>query len=63
MNQTFYIKDPVGYGWDKFVQGGVVILDIPGEHSRIFAPPNDKIFAQALQKCLDETSESDKQTG
>jgi len=54
MDQTFYIEDPILYGWDKFVKGGVVVLDIPGEHSRIFAPPNDKIFAEALQKCLNE---------
>ena len=53
LDQKFYIKDPVYYGWDKFVKE-VVILNIPGEHSSIFAPPNDKLFAQALQKCLDE---------
>jgi len=53
MDQKFYIKDPVYYGWDKFVKE-VVILHIPGEHSSIFAPPNDELFAQTLQKCLDE---------
>jgi amino acid adenylation domain-containing protein len=53
MDQKFYIKDPVNYGWDKFVTE-VIILHIPGEHSTIFGPPNDKLFAQALQKCLDE---------
>jgi thioesterase domain-containing protein len=53
LDQKFYIKDPVCYGWDKFVEE-VVILNIPGEHSTIFAPPNDELFAKALQKCLDE---------
>jgi thioesterase domain-containing protein len=53
MDQKFYIKDPVYYGWDKFVKE-VVILHIPGEHSTIFGPPNDELFAHALQKCLDE---------
>lgn len=53
MHQTFYIKDPVKYGWDEFVKE-MVILNIPGEHSSIFAPPNDELFAKALQKCLDE---------
>jgi thioesterase domain-containing protein len=53
MNQTFYIKNSKKYGWDKFVNE-VVVLHIPGEHSTIFAPPNDELFAQALQKCLDE---------
>jgi len=53
MDQKFYIKEPVCYGWDEFVKE-VIILHIPGEHSTIFAPPNDKLFAEALQKCLDE---------
>ncbi len=53
MHQTFYIQDPVNYGWDKFVKE-LVILHIPGEHSTIFAPSYDNIFAQALQKALDE---------
>lgn len=54
LDQTFYIKDPVAYGWAEYVKGGVFILDIPGSHSRIFAPPNDKYFAHALQRCMDE---------
>jgi len=53
MDQKFYIKEPVAYGWDEFVEE-VVIHHIPGEHSTIFAPPNDELFAKTLQKCLDE---------
>ena len=52
-DQKFYIKEPVAYGWDEFVEE-VVIHHIPGEHSTIFAPPNDELFAQTLQKCLNE---------
>ncbi len=52
-DQKFYIKDPVNYGWDEYVKE-MVILHIPGEHSTIFAPPNDKMFADALQECLDK---------
>jgi amino acid adenylation domain-containing protein len=52
-DQKFYIKDPINYGWDEYVNE-MDIIDIPGEHSRIFAPPNDVIFANALQKCLNE---------
>jgi len=55
MDQKFYIKDPVTYGWDEYAKGGVIVLDIPGEHSRIFAPPNDKIFSELLQRCLNES--------
>lgn len=58
LDQSFYLKDPILYGWDKYVKGGVEVLDIPGEHSRIFAPPNDKYFADTLQKCLNQTSKT-----
>ena len=52
-DQKFYIKEPIAYGWDEFVDE-VVIHHIPGEHSTIFAPPNDELFARTLQKCLNE---------
>ena len=52
-DQKFYIKEPVAYGWNEFVEE-VVIHHIPGEHSTIFAPPNDELFAHTLQKCLNE---------
>jgi len=58
MDQSYYLKDPILYGWDKYVKGGVEVLDIPGEHSRIFAPPNDKYFADSLQNCLNQTSQT-----
>lgn len=51
--QTFYIADPVAYGWDKVARGGVVVHEVPGEHSSTFAPPNDKYFAELLQRSLD----------
>ena len=54
-HQTFYIPDPVNYGWDKYALGGVIIHDIPGEHSTTFAPPNDRHFSSILQKSLDES--------
>jgi thioesterase domain-containing protein len=54
-HQTFYIVDHVSYGWDKYALGGVIIHEVPGEHSSTFAPPNDKHFANILQKSLDET--------
>ena len=56
--QTFYIPDPVNYGWDKVAAGGVIIHEIPGEHSNTFAPPNDKYFAQILQNSLNESERS-----
>jgi thioesterase domain-containing protein len=53
--QTFYIPEPVTYGWDRMAMGGVIIHEIPGEHSNTFAPPNDKYFASVLQKSLNES--------
>jgi amino acid adenylation domain-containing protein len=52
--QTFYIQEPENYGWSKFSRGGVIVQVIPGEHSNTFAPPNDKYFADILQKNLDQ---------
>jgi thioesterase domain-containing protein len=55
-HQTFFIADPINYGWDQYALGGVIIHEIPGEHSSTFAPPNDKHFASILQNSLDETT-------
>jgi amino acid adenylation domain-containing protein len=53
--QTFYIPEPVTYGWDRVAKGGVYVHEIPGEHSNTFAPPNDKYFADILQMTLDQS--------
>jgi hypothetical protein len=53
--QTFYIPEPLKYGWDRVALGGVVVHEVPGEHSNTFAPPNDKSFADLLQKSLNES--------
>jgi len=54
--QTFYIPEPEDFGWNHVAKGGVVIHEIPGEHSSTFAPPNDKFFAEILQKTLDQVN-------
>ncbi|RYF71772.1 MAG: non-ribosomal peptide synthetase, partial [Cytophagaceae bacterium] len=51
--QTFYMDDYDFYGWRDFAMKGVHVYDVPGEHSYIFAPPNDKEFARKLQAVLD----------
>lgn len=55
--RTFYMDDFTYMGWKKFALKGVRVHEIPGEHNYIFAPPNDKYFANILQKCLDEADE------
>lgn len=51
---TFYIPNRKDYGWSRFAKKGVVVHTLPSEHSRIFAPPNDKHFAEVLDQRLDE---------
>ncbi|MBO0932635.1 non-ribosomal peptide synthetase [Fibrella aquatilis] len=51
--QTFFMEDYAFYGWRDFARKGVHVHDVPGEHSYIFAPPNDKVFADKLQAVLD----------
>jgi len=52
--RTFYMDDFDYLGWKPYALKGVHIHDIPGEHNTIFKAPNDKVFADVLQKCLDE---------
>ena len=54
--RTFYMDDYAYMGWREFALKGVNVHDIPGEHNTIFAPPNDKEFAQVLQQCLDRVA-------
>jgi len=55
-NRTFYMDDFEFLGWKPYALQGVNIHPIPGEHNTIFKSPNDKIFAEVLQKCLDEAA-------
>ncbi|WP_377026010.1 non-ribosomal peptide synthetase [Mucilaginibacter angelicae] len=55
--RTFYMEDFEFLGWKPFALKGVNVHEIPGEHNTIFAPPNDKEFAEVLQKCLDRAAE------
>ncbi len=52
--QMFYIEEPKTYGWSMYAQKGVVVENVPGEHSALFAPPNDAIFAKLLTDRLNE---------
>ena len=54
---TFYMQDFKYLGWKPYALKGVHIHDIPGEHNKIFAPPNDKEFAKILQGCLNKAQD------
>lgn len=52
--QTFYIAEKKSYGWSKYALKGVEIHNVPGEHSKMFAPPNDVVFAKILTNRLND---------
>jgi amino acid adenylation domain-containing protein len=51
--QEFFILDPAYYGWDRYALKGLEIIELPGNHALIFAPPADKVFGEKLQKAMD----------
>jgi len=56
--RTYYVADKEFLGWRPLAGKGVNVHHIPGEHNTIFKAPNDKPFAEALQKCLDRVNDS-----
>ena len=58
VKRTFYMDDFENLGWLPYAKKGVVIHEIPGGHNTIFKSPNNKIFAEVLQRCLDDTVKS-----
>jgi amino acid adenylation domain-containing protein len=52
--RSFYLDDYEYMGWKPYALKGVNIYNVPGEHNTIFKDPNDKQFAEILQKCLDK---------
>jgi thioesterase domain-containing protein len=38
--------------WDRYVGGGVEVVEVPGNHMSMLEPPNAKIFAAKLQEVL-----------
>jgi thioesterase domain-containing protein/acyl carrier protein len=54
--RTYYVSDKKFLGWRPLALQGVNVHHIPGEHNTIFKAPNDRPFAEALQKCLDRVN-------
>ncbi|WP_316736908.1 non-ribosomal peptide synthetase [Pedobacter aquatilis] len=50
--RLYYLDDLVYLGWGKFAKQGVEVHEIPGDHKTFLFPPNDKAFAEILQKKL-----------
>jgi amino acid adenylation domain-containing protein len=57
VNTRLYFLDDLEYmGWRSYARRGVTIHEIQGDHKTFMLPPNDRIFAETLQKVLDESA-------
>jgi thioesterase domain-containing protein len=50
---------PLDLGWTPFAEGGVEVIELPGDHDLVFREPNIQVMAAQLRNCL-ERSESDR---
>ena len=53
--RLYFVDDNKYLGWKKYALKGVKIHSVPGDHEMMLLPPNDKIFAEALQRALDNS--------
>ncbi|GAB3992312.1 hypothetical protein GCM10028807_25120 [Spirosoma daeguense] len=53
--RVYFVDDSKFLGWKKYALQGVRIHSVPGDHEMMLLPPNDKAFARALQKALDNS--------
>lgn len=56
-NRSFYVEDKQFLGWKELVDK-IEVVELKGDHSRMFAPPNDHDFARKLQVCIEDVSKS-----
>ncbi|HTE24871.1 non-ribosomal peptide synthetase [Flavitalea sp.] len=59
--RTYYHDDHLFLGWKPYAKGGVRVHEIPGEHNKIFLPPNVNELARKLQLCLDKAAQKETQ--
>lgn len=55
--RMFFIDDPKTMGWKNLALDGIEQHLLPGDHKDMLFPPNDRIFAQTLQKKLDQLNQ------
>jgi len=51
--RIYFVDDSRYLGWKKYALKGVRVHNVPGDHENMLLPPNDKVFAQTLQRALD----------
>ncbi|PWS29199.1 non-ribosomal peptide synthetase [Pedobacter yonginense] len=54
--RIYFLDDPIYLGWKDYALDGVNIHEVPGDHKTFLFPPNDKEFAEILQRTLDSKS-------
>ncbi|AUD03909.1 non-ribosomal peptide synthetase [Spirosoma pollinicola] len=54
-HRIYFVDDSKYLGWKKYALKGVRVHDVPGDHEKMLLPPNDKVFAETLQRALDES--------
>jgi amino acid adenylation domain-containing protein len=52
--RLYWLEDPETMGWKPYVTEQVNVHPVLGDHKTFLLPPNDKDFAQILQKVLNE---------
>jgi len=55
--RLYYLDDLIYLGWGKFAKRGVDVHEVPGDHKTFILPPNDKVLASVLQRCLAKKSQ------
>lgn len=55
--RRFYMNDQEFLGWKPYINGNIMIHEVPGDHLTLFDPPNGKVFAEIFQRCLDDIFE------
>lgn len=53
--RVYFVDDLKYLGWGKYALRGVRVHNVPGDHKQMLLPPNDKVFAESLQRALDES--------
>jgi len=43
---------PEDYGWNRFVEGAVRVMETPGTHQTMIREPNCRELARLIKECL-----------
>lgn len=51
--RLYFVDDQKYLGWRKLALKGVKVYSVPGDHKTFLEPPNDKFFAEIIQRAMD----------